>query len=668
MSWCQSRTAGVVTPRRATFLVCLSFVIVLVCAAWNPAKADAAYTISPLGVSADPTEDELVTLTATGSSEAARTLYMIRSTNSTCGARVTDEEGWGLTPTGGGAVGPGSYSKTMTFTPAEARTVTICSYISESNSSTPLASRRDEVVVRLPNASVDPLGVSADPTEDELVTLTATGSSEAARTLYMIRSTNSTCGARVTDEEGWGLTPTGGGAVGPGSYSKTMTFTPAEARTVTICSYISESNSSTPLASRRDEVVVRLPNASLNLGDDHPEYLNGDRLTQTISGSSEHASDLYYRWGSNESDCPTQRSNYGGKLATVTGDFSAAAGATGVVDSKMTLCAALFQADGYTALTVAKKVFSKRILEAPANLSTEVTNRVPTFRWKSPLAGSDSVVLNLDGAPQLRVTTAGTVLAEHFTDDSEQPVDENGDPLEGTLTGNPDPDLGKLVVGADGSSSVRLTEPLLPGRYTWRVERSRDAGETAESEQALTVNGPPLKGLVVKTTRRLGATPGSPGYTLMSITTTQFVRLKLTLRRAGRDQTRWIHWGESASGSERIDWSCKRTKSPNYRFVLEARDYLGKTITRTGSFSTVTKKRCGTLEAAQKRRIAHRRAYEIRRQRAQARREAAQKQARARRFVHNCYAAGGTPRNVQRSWGNQVWCRGPYGGFIWVPW
>ena len=88
---------------------------------------------------------------------------------------------------------------------------------------------------------------------------------------------------------------------------------------------------------------------------------------------------------------------------------------------------------------------------------------------------------------------------------------------------------------------------------------------------------------------------------------------------------------------------------------------------RSGRFASVSRARCNALLAAERRAREVRRAAERRRAAAEQRRLAADRRARTRRFIHNCNAAGGTPVRVERSWGSELMCRAPYGGFLYVP-
>jgi len=181
------------------------------------------------------------------------------------------------------------------------------------------------------------------------------------------------------------------------------------------------------------------------------------------------------------------------------------------------------------------------------------------------------------------------------------------------------------------------------------------------------VVGPPLKQLKVSTTTHRGRTSANPGYTTLKIRTTPYVKVRLSLRRAGRERQMAWHWGASAAGSARIDWSCKTSGPASYRYTVEARDEQGKVLRRSGSFRIVTRGRCNAMRAAERRARERRAAAERRREAAEQRRLAAEQRARTQRFIHNCYAAGGTPVRIERSYGRELWCRAPSGGFLYIP-
>jgi hypothetical protein len=183
----------------------------------------------------------------------------------------------------------------------------------------------------------------------------------------------------------------------------------------------------------------------------------------------------------------------------------------------------------------------------------------------------------------------------------------------------------------------------------------------------LRVSGPPLTRLNVTSAAHRGRTSANPGYTTLKIRTAPYVKVRLTLRRSGREQRMVWRWGAGGFGSQRITWSCKSRGTASYRYTVEAEDEAGTVRRRSGSFRIVSRARCNAMQAAERRARELRAAAERRRAAAEQRRIEAENRAETQRFINNCYVAGGTPVRNERSYGPEPWCRAPYGGFINIP-
>src|SRR3954451_6582485 len=84
------------------------------------ASSAQAATINSISFSADPTEDEPVTVTVSGTSEANRTLYVDRQDQSTpCGSTAGSNFGSSLGSLNGDPLSAGSFTRTYSFTPTE---------------------------------------------------------------------------------------------------------------------------------------------------------------------------------------------------------------------------------------------------------------------------------------------------------------------------------------------------------------------------------------------------------------------------------------------------------------------------------------------------------------------------------------------------------------------
>jgi hypothetical protein len=222
--------------------------------------------------SADPAEDKSLTTTISGTSEATRSLFVLRHNGSSdCAATASAEDAsstsYYLSESYGDSVSA-SFSRPYTFTPTDAGTYRICAYIARGQSSSPLASQTATVAVRLPTASISAVSFSADPATASPLTSTVSGSSEATRSIFVLRHTGSTpCAATASAEDAsstsYYLSESYGDSVSD-SFSRPYTFTPGTSGTYRICAYVARGGTSTPLASRTEAVDVRLPHQHLN--------------------------------------------------------------------------------------------------------------------------------------------------------------------------------------------------------------------------------------------------------------------------------------------------------------------------------------------------------------------------------------------------------------------
>jgi hypothetical protein len=525
-------------------------------------------------------------------------------------------------------------------------------------------------------ATIDSVGFSADPTEDEAVSVTITGSSEANRNLYAFWHSGSTACAATADAEyshSNGSLPASaysGDAIPAGSYSKTHSFTATAAGTYRICSYLAESPYVTPLATHSDTVDIRHPNGGTALSTPLPAYLSGDHYAGAATGSLEHDGAFAYLTITGDVACPTDPSSQAKRVAVPAGTFSSPVTADFGAEQARTFCQYLFVTGHSAPLAVVRDVARKQPLATPAAFIASVDPaRKPTFTWASDNGSTDTLVLTEDDQELLRVSAAGAVTPTEADQAQLTTVDDYYDEqTPSTDQPSADPKLARIVRRGDGTSEVRMTSSLPPGRYGWQVIRARDAGEVATGPlQALRVIGPPLSQLGVKTRSRRGHSSAHPGYTTLSISTTPYAKVTLTLRRSNRVRVDHFSWGSKALESQRIDWNCNLRGAASYSYIVEAHDEQGKRLRRTGRFRVVSRAWCRSQQAKERRARARQRAAERQAALADARREAAAERARYARFLHNCEAAGGTPVKVFRSVGAQIMCRAPLGGFLIVP-
>jgi hypothetical protein len=162
-----------------------------------PATASAAQSFSirnlsaKLAISASPAQPVTgtsVTITMAGSDEITQTLYararLLPAGGGSCAATAGADKGGSLS--GSGHSQHGTFSQTFKTSFASAGSWLVCGWLTNSSSSTPLATASLVVAVRNPTET---LALSADPQggaeAGSLVTVKATGISEFGRTLYL---------------------------------------------------------------------------------------------------------------------------------------------------------------------------------------------------------------------------------------------------------------------------------------------------------------------------------------------------------------------------------------------------------------------------------------------------------------------------------------------------
>ena len=377
-------------------------------------------------------------------------------------------------------------------------------------------------------ASVDAISFSADPTEDEPISVTVTGTTEANRTLFAsVRSGATTCAAVAIDD--WSTiggfaqrlsgTQTGdsGDAIAAGSFSKTYQFTPTTPGPYRVCAYVARTSYTNPLSVQRNPVDVRPPSASAAISGVISPYLTGQTATLIATGVVEHSSSFASVVSKGDEDCSVDRIQYDSRRTLVAGPFSVPIDVTYGPQSAHTICLFVFNGNDFTPLVVSRHMALKLSLGRPVlREQTAVTGRRPTLTWKTRQSGTDMVVLLEAGSPILNITEAGAL--DPSLDAAEVVVENADSYLSGgrdQSTGpTPDPSLARVEHRADGSSVVVIKTPLPPGKYSWRVVRTRDLGEMETSPTVpFQINGPPLTRLEVSSKSTRGQTSKRPGYT-----------------------------------------------------------------------------------------------------------------------------------------------------------
>jgi hypothetical protein len=172
------------------------------------------------------------------------------------------------------------------------------------------------------------------------------------------------------------------------------------------------------------------------------------------------------------------------------------------------------------------------------------------------------------------------------------------------------------------------------------------------------------------------ATSRNPGATELVVRATDFAHVTVTLTRYGHLAYRFVDGGTFENAQEvgqsyrasnpreylptveeyglPVGWSC-RSPGGAYHYVVTARSNVGPTLTRRGTFKTISVARCHELkrhEQEARERNARRYNEEV------AHRERVERE-ELRREEANCRTLNGTPVTVQTGEGPERVCRGP---------
>lgn len=243
------------------------------------AGALAAFAITPaapafaeaesieLSINAAPTEDVPMTITASGAADGSHRLfvYVGEAFFSRCATRPAEAEGTALAGVTGEALGAGGYTRYYTFTPTYnfLSSDRVCGYLDTEPSNVPDATAEHTFKVGLPAASLS-FEVHPDPTiQSQSVSVTALGTTEVARNLYLYVDHLGRSCAHSPESEllAYGGEPLANGqALTPGSYVEHYAYTPAYAPlaqdSYSLCGYVAPAASSNPDAAEGASFTV----------------------------------------------------------------------------------------------------------------------------------------------------------------------------------------------------------------------------------------------------------------------------------------------------------------------------------------------------------------------------------------------------------------------------
>jgi hypothetical protein len=457
------------------------------------------------------------------------------------------------------------------------------------------------ILAQSASAATSSVRFSADPTEDKPVTVTVSGSTETARSLFVKITANGTCASTPDATPATWLSSVYGDYISAGSYSRTYSYTPTAPGTYRVCTWVDQSSSGAQDASAQDTLSV-----ANDPSDDPP-------ARPVESGDGESDSDEI---------SPAPPVAILGPAARVT-------------QSDRRPVFRWQPAEGYTDQLIIEDEDGE-----PLTLVRDDGTYAPTDEDDEDVV--DWADYDDDSGDDLSDAERTTFDQWYLEKIANQRIERNA-----------------------GVAEVRLDSALPPGRYRWFVERSLDGRVVPKAaEFHLTLLGPPLKRLKVHARSRANRSSAHPGQTTLQITTTPFANVRISIARSGRERIMRYAWDASARGDVTIDWTCKLRGAGHYRWSVTATDPFGKVLLRKGRFKTVTKTRCAAYRAAERAAARQRAAARARREAAERRAAALAAAREYRRKAGNCAALNGHLRRLNYADGSSsLVCVTPNGFF-----
>jgi hypothetical protein len=596
--------------------------------------------------SADPTEEQAITYTVTGDTEVDRRVFVFAlSGSTTCpsspsglyyGYELSGTDGFS---SDGDVVAAGPFTKSYGYTPSNSGAYRVCAYVAETGSSTPNASSTKLTIAREPHAQVA-IAVSAEPAEEQPVTLTASGTSEADRRLYVYAlAGTSACpsspsglyyGFELSGTDGFS---SDGDVIAAGAFSRSYQYSPVAAGAYRLCAYVDEAASDTPNASVDGSFVARNPTVALTATITPDTYAAGDTLTATVTARAERDRRLYVLLAPATKACPTAPNGlYYGYERTGSDAF-------GLDGDPITAGAEVTRAYAIVAMEDVK--------------SYAVCAYVGESAGDIEGAGSAVATLRETPAPAQVPTEADQIDAAYLvtlvTEDDEDQHDRitlqwrkgPRDSDDHIYVYDHQPGVGSPAIwdGAADSPDVDLSDPgdirrahlrrfLGYGRLWWRIGRSDTHGHRTFSEaRRVHVIPRPLKTAAATVKATLTTRPSSahPGHVRLVVRSSPLAEVSIVVRHAGRRVARHSYT-EGVGGVRGFNFALSCARTGRFAYTVAIKDPYGTNVQRQGSW-TSSSVRCARLKAVERARAeAKRRAAARRRQAAERKRRREQRQ------------------------------------------
>ncbi|MFN8174686.1 MAG: hypothetical protein U0T02_06435 [Solirubrobacteraceae bacterium] len=526
-------------------------------AACTPSAAyagDIALTISP-----DPTQEKVVSVTASGTANAAGQLRLYydpgpQGAGGATGCHRSSLDAVDLALTN---VGLGSFSVQRDFTPSASGTYYACAELSP-NGYDIEASAAVAISVRSPRASVASL-VDGELHGDLPAGVTVAGGVEVARRLHVWAIGNRAtdrqppCPARSSAASLWNLggdtqrlTAEAGTPIGPGPYTFHGTFTPQLVGSYALCSYVERNDALLPDGASSTTVDVAPSRATVSVIPTQNRG-EGEPISFRLVGWTEAARHLRVRWSldTEEADLVLPPGSFDRTLRFVPARATAYSIYASILDESIVRY-------GSSRLFPVSARASARIVSCcapvrPRSLAPKAAQRVPygrrtVFRWTAS-QGDDRLELY---ATQPR--------------DGTKPI----------WTGEP----------RAGSFTLATKRVLSPGRYWWVVTRANGDWAPVRSEPTgFTVSPPRLRHLSV----RPALSGFKAGHLSLRIGTDPFVNIRVVVRHGrGAVVRRFTTRPRAVARTFRYRWRCQQPG--RYAYSVAASDAYGAGRVARGSW------------------------------------------------------------------------------------
>jgi hypothetical protein len=603
--------------------------------------ADGLPSVS-IAVSANATQDEPVTITVSGEAEASRKLFVYVSAAGICAAEpVSDVGGEWLSGGGGDSLGEGSFERTYEYVPESVGSYIVCAYVDETEVAVPDVTAEESFEASRPAGSAS-IQVTPSPTRDKPVTITVSGATEVARSLFVyIDGAGHACEPDPAAESGgeW-LSNAGGEALVAGTFEAVYRYMPAAVGIYTVCAYVDESGSAVPDATAyesfeaTDWVAVQV---SAN-------PIRGELATIVVSGEARTARRLFVYISSAGNGCEAlpeaereagreELSREHGEVLAA-GSFKLTYRYTPEFIGTYTLCAFVDESEAATPAASVTASFTS----SPSLLEVEEHAAKVKAEEEHAKAVREAEVAASEAAARAEQEAAARAEQEAAARAARE------------------------AAAAAAQEAVARTAHEAAERAA-----AEAAAAAAQAARLKAARGKPVARLAVSAVAHNGPSLAHPGYTSLVVTTSPFAFVTVRLTRNGHKTVR-REWGEQPSAvAAEISWSCHHPGG-TYLYTVTAWTGVGRKLSKSGRFAPVSAKRCHQLEGQEANTGEHQRAQAKERE-AREYDEELERQERAEREEREqqesaCRQEGGTPTIVIGSEGATWVCEAPGGGTL----